>query len=57
MIKHLEYMNQAKMDQIEDGIATAYNECLDTRRLYEEELKTSYVMKQKIEELKNKGQS
>ena len=45
MMKHLVLMNEAKMDQIEDRLAVAYNECLDTRMLYEEELKTIYVQK------------
>ena len=45
MMKHLALMNEAKMDQIEDRLATSYNEFLETRKLYEEELKTSYVQK------------
>ena len=43
MIRHLELMNEAKMDQIEDRLAIAYNECIDMRKLYEEELKIIHV--------------
>ena len=57
MLKHSAYMNETKMDQIENRLFVAYNECLDTRKLYEEELKTNYVQKKKIEELENKVQS
>ena len=34
ILKHLVYMNEAKVDQIEDIITTAYNGFLDTRKLY-----------------------
>ena len=44
-------MNEAKVEKIEDRLVATYNECLDTRKLYEEEFKTSYVQKQRIEEL------
>ena len=57
MIKHFAFMNEAKMEQIEDRLAATYNECLDTKKLYEEQLKTSYVQKQRIEELEGKIQS
>ena len=57
MLKHLTYMNEAKMHQFEDRLATTYNQCLDTRRFNEEELKIRYVQKQKIEDLENKVQS
>ena len=50
-------MNEAKVDQIEDRLAAIYNECLDVRKLYEEELKMSFVQKQRIEELEGKIQS
>ena len=47
-------MNEAKVDQIEDRLATAYNECLDVKMLYEEELKMRYVQKKRIEELEGR---
>ena len=43
MLKHLAYMNESKVKQIEDRLAVALNECVDTRKLYEEEIKMSYV--------------
>ena len=54
MLKHLAYMNEAKVDQIEESLAKAYNECMDTKKLYEEELKMSYVQKKRIQELEEK---
>ena len=35
LVKHFALMNEAKVDQIEDRLATTYNECLDVRKLYE----------------------
>ena len=45
LVKHFALMNEAKVDQIKDRLAVAYNECLDVKKLYEEELKMSYVQK------------
>lgn len=55
LVKHFALMNEAKVDQIEDRLVAAYNECLDVRKLYEEELKMSYVKKKKIEELEREN--
>ena len=57
LVKHFALMNEAKVDQIEDRLASLCNECLDIRRLYEEELKSNYVHKQRIGQLKGKIQS
>ena len=43
MLKYLAYMNEARVDQIEDKLAATFNECIHTRKLYEEEFKMSYV--------------
>lgn len=45
MIKHFAFMNEVNMEKIEDRLAPSYNECLNTCKFYEEELKTSYVQK------------
>ena len=45
LVKHFALMNEVKVDQIEDMLAAIYNEFLDVRKLYEEELKTNYVQK------------
>ena len=50
-------MNEAKMDRIEHRLDVAYNECFNINNLYEEELKTSYVKKQRIEDFEGKFQS
>ena len=57
LVKHFALMNDEKMDQIDDKIAALCNECLDVRRLYEEELKSNYVHKKTIRELEEKIQS
>ncbi len=54
LVKHFALMNEEKVDEIEDKLATMFNECLDIRRTYEEELKMSHVQKQRIEELEEK---
>ena len=54
LVKHFTLMNEEKVDQIEDRLAALCNECLDVRRLYEEELKSNYVHKQRIGELDEK---
>ena len=54
LVKHFALMNEAKVDQIEDKLATLCNECLDVRKLYEEELKSNYVHKKMIGELEGK---
>ena len=43
LVKHFALMNELKVDEIEDKLAAVYNECLDIRKLYEEELKMSHV--------------
>ena len=50
-------MNDEKMDQIENMLVSLCNECLDVRKLYEEELKSNYVHKKRIGELEGKIQS
>lgn len=50
-------MNEVKVDEIENKLAVVYNECVDTIKLYEEELKTNHVQKKMIEELEGKIQS
>ena len=57
MLKHLTYINEARVEQIEDRLATIFNECVNTRKLYEEEVKMSYVKKQRIQELGDEVQS
>ena len=48
MVKHFALMNEEKVDQIEDRLATLCNEFLDVRKLCEEELKSNYVHKKRI---------
>ena len=48
LVKHFALMNEAKVDQIKDRLATICNEYLDVRKLYEEELKSNYVHKKRI---------
>ena len=57
LVKHFALMNDEKMDQIEIRLAALCNECLDVRKLYEEELKSNYVHRQRIRELEEKIQS
>ena len=57
LVKYFAVMNDEKMDQIEDRLVSLSNHFLDVRRLYEEELKSNYVHKQRIRELEEKIQS
>ena len=57
LVKHFALMNDEKMDQIKNKLAALCNECLDVRKLYEEELKSNYVHKKRIGELEEKIQS
>ena len=55
-LKHFSFMNEAKVDQIEDRLARTFNQCIDTHKLYEEELKKRHVQKQRIQELEGRVQ-
>ena len=44
-LKNFSFMNQAKVDQIEEKLVRTFNEFIGTHKLYEEELKRSHVPK------------
>lgn len=55
-MKHFSFMNEANVDEMETKLVRNLHDYLDIRKLYEEELKKSYVYNQRIEELKVKAQ-
>ena len=49
-------MNEAKVEEIETIMSRTFNDYIDVRKLYEEDLKKSHVYKWRIEELEAKAQ-
>ena len=56
-MKHFSFMNEAKLEEIEIKISKTFHDCIDVRKLYEDELRKSHVYKEKIEELEAKVQA
>ena len=50
-------MNEAKVEVIEDKLSQAIHDYIDVRKLYENELKTSHVYRERIVELEAKVRS
>lgn len=49
-------MNETKVEEIETNLARTFHYYIDMRKLYEEELRKSYVYKKKVEELEEQSQ-
>ena len=50
-------MNEAKVDEMEDQLSQAIHDYIDVRKLYENELRSSHVYREKIVELEAKVQA
>lgn len=53
---HMSHMNEAVVDRLEERLAKAVHEYVDTRKLYEEELRMKHLYRNKIEELEKRVQ-
>jgi archaellum component FlaC len=51
---HMSHLNEAVVDRLEDRLAKTFNEYVDTRQLYEEELRMKHVYISRIEELEKR---
>ena len=49
-------MNEAKVEEIETRLSKSFNDYIDVRKQYKDELRKSHVYKEKIEELEAKVQ-
>lgn len=47
-MKKLTVMNEEVVEHIEDKLAKTFHEYIDTRKIYEDELKISHIYKQRI---------
>ena len=47
-MKHLSFMNETKIEEIETKISDSIHDYIDVRKLYEDELRKSHVYKEKI---------
>lgn len=47
-------MNETKVGKIEDQLAQNFRENIDTRKLYEEEIKKSYLFEKRVKVLEEK---
>ena len=56
-LKHFSFMNEAKVEEIEDKLSQATHNYIDVRKLYENELRSSHVYKERITELEAKVQT
>ena len=56
-LKHFSFMNEAKVDEMEDQLSRAIHDYIDVRKLYENELRSSHVYRERITELEAKVQA
>ena len=56
-LKHFSFMNEAKVEEIEDKLSQAIHDYIDVRKLYENDLRSSHVYKERIVELEAKVQT
>ena len=56
-LKHFSFMNEAKVDEMEDQLSQAIHDYIDVRKLYENELRSSHVYREMIAELEAKVQA
>ncbi len=52
--KHFSFINEAKVEEIEDKLSQAIHDYIDVRKLYENELRTSHIYRERIFELENR---
>ena len=55
-LKHFSFMNEAKVEEMETRLAHSIHEYIDVRKLYENELRSNHVYKERIAELEAKVQ-
>ena len=53
-LKHFSFMNEAKVEEMEDQLSQAIHDYIDVRKLYENELRRSRVYRERIVELEAK---
>ena len=53
-LKHFSFMNEAKVEEMEDQLSWAIHDYIDVRKLYENELKSSHVYRERVTELEAK---
>ena len=53
-LKHFSFMNEAKVDETKDQLSQAIHDYIDVRKLYENELRSSHVYRERISELEAK---
>ena len=56
-IQHFSFVNEAKVDEIEDKLSQAIHDYIDVRKLYENRLRSSHVYRERIAELEAKVQT
>ena len=53
-LKHFSFMNEAKVEEMEDRLSQAIHDYIDVKNFYENELRTSHVYRERIAELEAK---
>jgi hypothetical protein len=56
-LTHFSFMNEAKVEEIEEKLSRAIRDYIDVRKLYENELRTSHVYRERVVELEAKVQA
>ena len=56
-LKHFSFMNEAKLEEIETRLSQDIHDYIDVRKLYENELRSSHVYRERIAELEAKVQA
>ena len=56
-LKHFSFMNEAKVEEMEDQLSQAIHDYIDVRKLYENELRSSHVYREIILQLEAKVQN
>ena len=54
VLKHFSFMNEAKVEEMETRLAKSTHDYIDMRKLYEDDLRSSHVYKERIVELQAK---